>query len=232
MSRTRSAAFACVAVVAAATTAFGLTFDQVRVEDWAASGLGAGEEAMCIVSFPDGYNAAFGYRFDRAHALTRPPSQFASTYGFDVPADKAEAMLLALDDQTSLDVLYHYHDIYGFGVDGFTCDGHLLDTDGWITTFPGYWVSGMPEFTDFFGTTHAAWEGDGQTWLPGELGPSTRTFQNGDWDGWTKEYIVNGFIPVTEPTVPLQPIIPEPASLVLVALGCVALGRRYRRAWR
>jgi len=215
---------------ATAGASFALTFSDVDVSAWAQSSPGADQNAaMTVISFPDGSNFAFGYRWNAGDVVARPPSTYASAYGANAAADKAEAMLLALDAQTPLSVTVNYHDLFGFAAEGFAYDGHPLATDGWATSFPGYWNSGAPGYTDWTGTTYPAWDGDGETWQASGLGASSRGLRDGDWDGWTKEYTANGFDPQTPPVVPIaEAVVPEPATLMLIGLGATALLGRWR----
>ena len=168
----------------------------VNIESWVGSGA---NEAVCVVDFSDGDDDsfAFGYRWDDGQTVDRPPSTYASTYGTTVGAERGEAMLLVLDAETDLDVIYSYHDLYGFAVEGFTYDDglelHTIVSDGWVTTFPGYWYSS-----------------DGLTWDDSDVGATTRELADGGWDGWTQEYTANGWLPVNTPVTP----VPEPATIV------------------
>ncbi len=180
-------------LVTSASIGFGYTFDQVDIEYWAGSGT---NEALCVVDFGSGNNYAYGFRWE--------------TTGADVTA---ENMLLALDGDGAsgtLDVQYHYDPTWGFGVDGFSYDGNSMASDGWITTYLGYWSSS-----------------DGETWEPSNYGAGGRVLANGDWDGWSYEFTANGFNPIYTPSTP----VPEPATLGLMTIaGGMGLLKRRKKA--
>ncbi|MCD4699793.1 MAG: hypothetical protein K8R91_04385 [Phycisphaerae bacterium] len=201
MRRTAFLTFVVLLMRVATTYASPYEFDGkwVDVEYWAGSG---SNMALCVVDFgQDSY--ALGYRWDDGDTVARPAGN-----GFSndpVSADISEAMLLIFSYDAVLTVNYHYHATWGFGIDGFEYDGQSIVGDGWVTTYPGYWLSD-----------------DGETWAPSGFGTSSRILSDGDWDGWSQEYVANGWSPINEPNTPL----PEPATLVLLGMGgAMLLGR-------
>ena len=137
MIRTTILTFAVLSICVATTWASPYDFngEWVDVECWAGFG---SNMAMCVVDFgSDSY--AFGYKWDEGDTVARPAGN-----GFSddpVGADIAEAMLLSFSSEALLTVNYHYHSTFGFGVDGFEYDGQSIVGDGWVTTYPGYWLS-------------------------------------------------------------------------------------------
>ena len=166
----------------------------VVIEAWSASTAGAGDYgSVCVVDFDGSNSFAFGYSWNGGDAVVRPPSAFATQYGTTVDANTGEALLLSIDAQTDLTVNYDYHDTYGFAVQGFEYSlggqTYSIVSDGWVTTFPGYWTSG-----------------DGETWAASWVGATSRILIGGDWDGWSQEYVANGWDPINSPAAP-EPIL-------------------------
>ena len=205
----------CAVVSVVPPVAFGLTFDQIQVEQWVGSG---GNEAMCIVDFGGGDSYAFGYRWDDGDTFTRPTTVFSGWAGAQGDAALSEGMLLALDASTALTITSHYHNTFGYQLDSVSYDGHSLDND-WDTTFAGYWISGSAAWDEDIWAEvppgsgnwqivdtipHPATDGDGENWTPSGFGASSRTLSDGYWDAWTLEEVASGF-PVNTPTVPLVP---------------------------
>ncbi|GAG48832.1 unnamed protein product, partial [marine sediment metagenome] len=121
-----------VVLLACAAAAFASPYNfngkWVEVEHWAGSG---NNLTMCVVDFGQP-SYAFGYKWDGGDTVARPAGN-----GFSddpVGADIAEAMLLTFSYDATLTVNYHYHETWGFAVDGFEYDGHEIVSDGWVTT--------------------------------------------------------------------------------------------------
>ncbi len=179
---------ACVAVAALAGVSFGaVALEDVELsEDITAVGADGDNLSVCVIDFGE-TSYAFGYRWDDA-------------------AD-GEDMLLALDAQTALAVDYTTYS-FGIGINSLSYAGETIISDGWATTFPGYWTCG-----------------DGESWVSSSVGVSDRTLAAGSFDGWSQESVANGFTAIFPPTTP----VPEPAGAVLLAIGAaVAIGRRKR----
>ena len=158
----RSFFVSVVAVLMFATVSFADALERVIIDGLAGSGA---NEAICVVDF-DTASYAFSYQWDDSAV--------------------GEDMLLALDAETDLTVAYHYHSTFGFAVDGFSYDGYSIVSDGWVTTFPGYWLST-----------------DGETWVVSDDGASSRALSDGVWDGWSQEYVANDYSTIYEPDTPL-----------------------------
>ena len=105
-------------------------------------------------------------------------------------------------------------DDFGFGlfVDGITHDGHSNAGFGGGELWWHYYIK----------------DSAADAWVaPQTFGASGRDPGNGTWDGWVygsaEEPVGTGAGPGTGADVP------EPATLVLVSLGVLAVGRRWRR---
>ncbi len=206
----------------------------VVVESWA----GAGDnEALCVIDFGQD-SFAFGYRWDEGDTFTRSSSGFADFYGYTAGANLSEAMLLALDEQTGLSVSYHYNNALGMALDAFEYDGQVIESDGWVTTYLSFYISGHPAFdepvweevppgsnnwvqTDTI--NHDAMDADGENWIFSQWGASGRVLQDGYYDGWTE-----GDAQTWTSSAPDVPT-PEPCTLALVALGAAGVIIRRRR---
>lgn len=202
MNKFGFAAF-CVALFAVTAGGFGYTFDDVVVEVEVGAGT---KQAMLVIDFGGDNSYAWSYKWDGAAT--------------------GEDMLLAMNAGTELEVDYHIDPTWGFGLDALRYGGYEVISDGWFTTFPGYWWAGHDEYLDFVGDTVPAWDNNGQDdWLVAQVGAGTRQLADGYWDGWSQEYMANGFDPVHTPQTP----VPEPATLCLLAAGGLALLRRRRK---
>ncbi len=196
---------AAAAVLTVATpVAMGYSFDDVLVESWTGEG---NNEAICVVDF--GANSyAFGYRWNGSAT--------------------SEQMLKALDtdgDGGGLDVQYHEDPDWGFAMDGFSYAGASIVGDpGWDPRFLGFWWSGNAAWTDLGENAHPAKPGDGETWESAGLGASARELGDGFFDGWSQEYVAEGYTPLNTPTTPT----PEPGTLAVLGLGALAVVRRRR----
>jgi len=236
----------CVLLAASAfgfslSQAAAYTPDDVVVSDWARSAADTAAEdarAVCVVDF-GAVSYAFGYAWEAGDAVTRPASTFAGTFGATADAATGEAMLLCLDDQTGLDVGYHYHDTLGFAADSFGYAGQSIASDGWVTTYLGYWISGAPAWDEqiwaqdgegnwYLADTihHDAVPGDGENWTPSGFGAAGRVLEDGFFDGWSQESVASGYTPVNVPTTPT----PEPGTMAVLCVGVAGLlGRRRTR---
>ena len=117
-------------------------------------------------------------------------------------------MLGALDAAGGLDMTYTYWGDYdAYTVDSLSYDTHIGTSD-WITTFLGYWGSE-----------------DGENWTTHSVGVSARQLQDQDWDGWSVEYVAEGYFPLNPPAVPA----PEPTTMALLGVGLLGLLRVRRR---
>ncbi len=124
-------------------------------------------------------------------------------YNFQVNFDgtpTGEEILNTLDTETGLDV---YFSDFGWGrfVDGFAYDGHsnigYTGGENWFH----YWVADS--------VNPSGWP----NWTSPSYGASARTITNGDWDGWVYGSAAS-------------PVVPEPATLGLAALGILFLRNR------
>ena len=230
----------CVLTMAACGTAQAYTFDEVNVSETARPGADTAAEdsaAMCVVDFGSA-SYAFQYTWEDGQTVDRPASTFSATYGATAAAGTGEAMMLTLASETELDVDYHYHDTLGLAVDGFAYDGQAMASDGWDTTFLGYWISGSPAWEEevwaqdedgnwYLADTihHPATDGDGENWTASGTGVGGRMLSDGFFDGWSQEYVADGYSPQNVPATP----VPEPATIGLLLTGAIGLLRRRRR---
>jgi len=207
----------------------------VDIEYWGGSG---SNEAVCVVDFGDDSHA-FGYRWSDGATVTRPSSFFADTFGYSANAGTSEAMLLVLDQQADLTVSYHYDNVLGLGVDGFSYNGESIASDGWVTTYLAFYISGSPAYDEEIweedppgsgnweqtGTIHHdAMAPDGETWVFSQWGATTRVLSDGYYDGWSE-----GNAQTWSSSPPDVPV-PEPAAMVLLVVALPALLRRRRRS--
>lgn len=198
----------CAVAGSAGAEVYSYYGQNIDVEYWA----GTGEnEAICVIDFAasstPGGSYAFGYRWDGSAT--------------------SEDMLIALDGDGvggTVDVSYYNDPTYGFGLTGLSYNGYSIVSDGWTTTFPGFWWDGYDGYTDFGGNPVAGESPDG-TFAESQLGAATRSLASGYLDGWSQEYVDNGYSPINTPVVP----VPEPASLGLLSIGALAMLRRRRK---
>ncbi len=95
---------------------------------------------------------------------------------------------------------------FGAYLDHVAYQGHHGDT--WPAGYFSYWTAQeRPE-----------------NWTYALLGMSTRTLTSGDWDGWA--FVVNkDGVKEAPPSEPVA-AVPEPGTLIALALGWIALRRR------
>lgn len=218
-----------------ASVANGYTLDQIVVENW--SGAGA-NRAVMVVDFGGGDSFNFGYRWDNGQTVTRPSDAagyddfIATGYGTTVGANVSEGMMLTISAANPGLIDFHYDSVMGIAVNGFDYSGHSMASDGWVTTYMSFWVSGAPAYEEQIWSLvggqyvltdtidHLAAAGDGENWSFSNWGVSTRPLEDGFYDGWTQGNAVtwNSSSPVVR--------TPEPATMLLLAAGASVLLRR------
>ncbi len=96
---------------------------------------------------------------------------------------------------------------------GYATDSDDLYREGWFTGYWSYWISDP---------TAPAWGYSG-------LGFSSRQLTDGSWDGWSYADFSTGDF--GEPAIPTPAQVPEPATIVILTMGGLAMFcfRRSRR---
>jgi len=122
---------------------------------------------------------------------------FAFGYKFDGPKSGFD-MLKTIADNTDLDTAYTDWG-WGYSIDRISYRGYSHEFDI-SQPLASYWW-------EYWTATN------GEDWASSWTGASDRALSDGAWDGWT-------WSPPTPPsTAPRVPTVPEPASLVILALG-------------
>jgi len=118
---------------------------------------------------------------------------------------------------TGLDLLYDLHaDDNGLT---FAESGGFV-TDIWYTTGDTTYHTGSSWPDSWWG--YSLSEDFGESWYFASTGPAGRRLYSGDTDGWL------GLPGDDWTSTPITPLVPEPASLVLAAIGGSVLFRRTR----
>ncbi|MBL7134804.1 MAG: PEP-CTERM sorting domain-containing protein [Phycisphaerae bacterium] len=224
----------CVTLSAVASTGLAIPFEDVVVDAWAYASGGADDNtAMCVVDFGGGNSYAFGYKWEDGDLFTRQPGPFATLFGATVSAGNSEAMLMALDAQTPLQVTSEVHPQFGRMIKGLAYDGHqIIEADG---AWAAFWWRGYMQWErdlydanwNWIGTETVPAQdgtGDDSAWVSAEQGVAHRMLDDGLWDGWTQGAGPWGTV-LDKPVTP----VPEPMTMTLLALGGFGLLRKRRR---
>lgn len=153
------------------------------------------------------YWADLGTENEAVLVLDSGPDQLAFGYRWDGDATSWD-MLQALDSAGNLAVSATDYGDLGLFINGFTYDTFSLFGD-WPNSILGSWNSE-----------------DGEAWTAPNVGVELRMLSDGAFDGWSLDLDTENF---TLENPPRTPVIPEPASLALLAVGTVALLRRGAR---
>lgn len=185
------------------SSVFGVSFADVTVTDTVGTG---SKTAMCVLDFGAGNSYAFQY-FWNGEATS-------------------EDLLVDLDAQTDVAVSYTSDPTYGMFISSISYDGNSIVNDYDMNTYTGGWANlwwdGFDEYVDFYNNTIPGQAAEGGVYKSAQVGASTRTLQDGYWDGWT--YMNYGTGSTAAPVVP----VPEPASMVLLAAGALGVIRKRR----
>jgi hypothetical protein len=199
--------FLCLTVMLAGVAAMAVTIDELvrPVDGWAESSPGASDGTVGMyIDFGNGNDAVFGYNWNWDGALDTIARPAGNGFSDDpVDAYLGEAMMLALDDQTGLDVNYSYHPTFGFFLQNLVSGGETLSD---VSSYVGLWTSQ-----------------DGSDWSYASVGVSSLDLSTANWLGFTAIPFTADFPPSSS----LAPAaIPEPTSLALLGLAGLAVIRR------
>ena len=218
-------------LLGACAAGHGYPIDQVDVQYWAGSG---SSRSVMVVDFGAGANYAFGYRWDGSATswdmlkTVCEASGSTVTVGGRTISGTGGTMEIAGTD-------------YGWGkiIESIRYGGRQLVDDYYGSRVSiRYWISGHSEYVETLyddqwnpigSVTHPAAAGDGQSWISPPFGITSRTLDDGFWDGYTQADAAGQ---ADQPTVPLEQVgnpIPEPATVGLVALAWSAVLLRCRR---
>lgn len=214
-----------LAALALSAASNALSFDDIKL--WAGTG---GNEAALVVDWNDGQaneSLVWGYRWDgdangedMLRAIVQAdPNLYVKVSGhgafgsalFGVGYDRDGGGLSLTTGESFVDrvVTIPVND-WSHADGGNPADPADRYREGWYTGYWAYYVA------DTDGTYPMTWGYSG-------LGMSGRKLQNGSWDGWSYDDF-SGTANLDAPTP-----VPEPASLVAVALGFGTLARRRRK---
>ena len=142
----------------------------------------------------------------------------ATAWGFYFTGGaKGYDMLTAIDAANpDLSIEYGSDPTFGFFPTRFTYGSRSLS--GFDAGTPGYWAYYTADGTS----------SQPSSWTFSGVGASSRTLADGSWDGWTwapaPDYAAT---PPNADIIPAAPV-PEPATLLVLSLGGLALLRRRR----
>lgn len=125
--------------------------------------------------------------------------EYAFGFRFDGTATGWD-MISAVDEAGSLEVDATYYSGMGYFINNFYYDGHSGNASTW-------WEYSVAESDPDFHFPGSGWEGS-------SVGCSSRTLENGSWDGWRNPYGSGG---------PEIPTVPIPAAVWLLGSGLLGL---------